>query len=83
VLVVEVLCELGNALGIGLGLELEALSAEEGLELLVVGDDTIVDDGEFPGGIGSVMFELASILGMLHTHARHKGTEQRTCEDGS
>jgi hypothetical protein len=55
VLVVEVLCELGNALGIGLRLELEALSGEEGLELLVVGDDAIVDDGEFPGGIGSVM----------------------------
>lgn len=54
VLVVDVLGQLGNALGIGLGLELEALAREESLELLVVGDDTIVDDGELPVGVRSV-----------------------------
>lgn len=53
VLVVDVLGELGNALGIGLGLKLEALALEKNLQLLVVGNDTIVDDGEFPGGVGS------------------------------
>lgn len=52
VLVVEVLGELSNALGVGVGLELEALGAQEGLEFLVVGDDTIVDNGELPGRIG-------------------------------
>lgn len=54
VLVVNVLCELGNALGIGLGLELETLAAEQGLEFLVVCNDTVVDDGELPGGIRAV-----------------------------
>jgi hypothetical protein len=52
VLVVDVLGQLGNALGVGLGLEAEALALEEGLQLLVVGDDTIVNDGELPVGVG-------------------------------
>lgn len=51
VLVVDVLCELGDGLGVGLGLELEALGLEERLDLLVVGDDAIVDDGELPVGV--------------------------------
>jgi hypothetical protein len=51
VLRVDVLCEFGNGLGIGLGLELEALALKEGLKLLVVCDDTIVDNGELPGGV--------------------------------
>ena len=42
------------AIGISVRLELEALASEEGLELLVVGDDAIVDNGEFPVGIGSI-----------------------------
>lgn len=54
VLVVDVLCELGDALGIGLGLKAEALALEQGLELLVVGNDTIVNDGELPVGVGPV-----------------------------
>lgn len=54
VLVVDVLCELGDALSIGLGLESEALALEQGLQLLVVGDDTIVNDGELPVGVGPV-----------------------------
>jgi hypothetical protein len=54
VLVVDVLCELGNALSVGLSLELETLGLEESLKLLVVGDDTVVDDGELPVGVRSV-----------------------------
>jgi hypothetical protein len=52
VLVVEVLGELRDALGIRLGLEAEALALEQSLELLVVGDDTVVDDGELPVRVG-------------------------------
>jgi hypothetical protein len=51
---VDVLGELGNGLGVGLGLKLEALAFEEGLEFLVVGDDAVVDDGEFPIRVGAV-----------------------------
>lgn len=54
VLVVEVLCELGNALSVGLGLKFVALGAQEGLKLLVVGDDSVVDDGKLPGRVRSV-----------------------------
>ena len=43
-LVIEVLGELSDALGICLGLELEPLSFKESLKLLVVGDDAVVDD---------------------------------------
>lgn len=50
---VEVLCELCDALGVGFGLEAVALALEEGLELLVVCDDAVVDDGELPLGVGS------------------------------
>jgi hypothetical protein len=53
VLVVEELGELGDALGVGFGLEAEALGLEQSLELLVVGDDAIVDDGELPVGVGA------------------------------
>ena len=51
VLVVDVLCELGNIFSVGLSLELEALALEQGLEFLVVCDDTVVDDGELPVGV--------------------------------
>ena len=54
VLVVEILGQLGNALGIGLGLEPEALALEQGLQFFVVGDDSIVHDGELPGRVGPV-----------------------------
>jgi len=53
VLVVKVLGELGDALGIGLGLETEALALQERLQFLVVGDDTIVNNGELPVDVGS------------------------------
>ena len=52
VVVVDVLCQLGNALGVCLSLELVALGLQESLKLLVVCDDTIVDDGELPVGVG-------------------------------
>lgn len=55
ILVIEILGKLSNALGIGLGLELEALAGEEGLQLLVVGDDTIVNNGELPGRVGPAL----------------------------
>jgi hypothetical protein len=52
VLRVDVLCELSNGLGIRLRLELEALALEQGLELLVVCDDSVVDNAELPVGVG-------------------------------
>lgn len=63
VAVVDVLDQLGNALGIRLGLESEALALEQGLELLVVGDDTIVDDGELPGGVRASKGSAGFFLG--------------------
>ena len=51
--VMEVLGELGDALSVSLGLEAEALALEEGPELLVVCDDTVVDDGKLPVGVRS------------------------------
>ena len=48
VLVVEVFGKLGNALGVCVGLESEASTFEKSLQLLIVGDDTIVDDRELP-----------------------------------
>jgi hypothetical protein len=53
VLVVHKLGQLGDALGICLRLELEALALEKSLELLVVGNDTIVDNGELPVRVGA------------------------------
>ena len=82
VLVVQVLGQLGNALGIGLGLESEALALEQSLELLVIGDDTIVNDAEFPCGIrpakgGDVCQQRPALK---KAKAR---TENLTCEGGS
>lgn len=54
VVLVDVLCQLGNALGVCLGLELVALGSQESLKLLVVCDDTVVDNSELPVGVGSV-----------------------------
>lgn len=53
VLIVEVLRKFGNAFGVGFSLKLEALGSQEGLEFLVIGDDTIVDDREFPSWVRS------------------------------
>ena len=44
--VVDVSNELCDDLRVGLGLEPEALGLEEGLDVLVVGDDPVVDDDE-------------------------------------
>ena len=44
--VVDVSDELCDDLRVGLGLEPEALGLEEGLDVLVVGDDPVVDDDE-------------------------------------
>lgn len=52
VLVVEILCELRNAFCVRLGLKPETLGLKESLELLVVGDDAVVDDGKLPCGVG-------------------------------
>jgi hypothetical protein len=68
VLAVDVLCELGDGLGVGLRLELEALALEQGLELLVVCDDTIVDDGELPVGVGPGYDESAWRLFYIHIY---------------
>jgi hypothetical protein len=54
VLVVDVFGELSDRLGVGLGLELEAPALEKGLELLVVCDDAVVDDGKLPVGVRPV-----------------------------
>ena len=54
VLVVKVLGKLGNALGVGLRLESETLALQQSLQFLIVGDNTIVNDGELPGGIGTI-----------------------------
>ena len=53
VLVVDVLGKLRDALGVGVCLKLVALGRQEGLKLLVVGDDTIVDNREFPSRVRS------------------------------
>lgn len=57
----DVLCELGNGLGVRLRLELEALALEQRLELLVVCDDSVVDDGELPVGVGPGRGALACV----------------------
>jgi hypothetical protein len=54
-LVVNVLGELCNALCVGLGLELEALSNQKRLKLLVVGNDAVVDDAELPVWVRSTV----------------------------
>lgn len=54
VLIVEVFGKFGDALGVCLRLESEPLAFEECLQLLVVGNDAIVNDRKFPIRIGSV-----------------------------
>lgn len=60
VLSVDVLGELCDCLSIGLGLELVALALEQSLQFLVVCDDTVVDDGELPVGVGPVWPRVSS-----------------------
>ena len=54
VLVEDELGQLGDGLSVGLGLEAHALGLQEHPQFLVVGDDTVVDDGELPLGVGAV-----------------------------
>lgn len=54
VFIEDVLGQLGDGLCVGLGLEYKALGLEQSSQLLVVGDDTIVNDGELPLGVRSV-----------------------------
>lgn len=51
--VVEELGEFGNALGVCVAFELEALALKQSLEFFVVGDDAVVNHSELPLGIGS------------------------------
>ena len=62
--IVEIFGEFGNAFGVRLGLELEAFALEESFELLVVCNDTIVNDSEFPLDVGSAS-ELAGLRMVL------------------
>lgn len=61
-LVIEVLGKLGNAFGIGLGLKAESLALKQGLQFLVVRDDTVVDDGELPSRIGANSHRVISLV---------------------
>lgn len=61
VLIVDVLGELGNSLSVGFGLEAETLRFEQYSQFLVVGDDTVVNDGELPFGIRSGQAMLAEL----------------------
>jgi hypothetical protein len=54
VLVEDELGQLGNGLSVGLGLEAHALGLQEHPQFLVVGDDTVVDNGELPLRVGAV-----------------------------
>lgn len=53
-LVVQVFCQLGNALGVCFCFEAEASTLKESPQFLVIGDDTIMNDGKFPLGIRPV-----------------------------
>jgi hypothetical protein len=53
-LVVQVFCKLGNALGVCFGFETEASALKESPKFLVIGDDTVVNDGKLPLGIRPV-----------------------------
>lgn len=91
VLIVDILCELGNSFCVSLSLELETLALEESLQFLVVGDDAVVDNGELPFGVRSVVRIVsarASRIGptdMRTANACPWSWDQisRTCEDGS
>ena len=48
ILIIDVLSELCNSLGISLCFEFEAFTLKESLEFLIIGDDTIVYNRELP-----------------------------------
>lgn len=51
VVIVKVFCKFGDVFGIGFGFEFEVFSSQQGFEFFVVGDDVIVDNGEFLVGV--------------------------------
>ena len=57
--IVEEFGKFCNAFSIGVSLEFEALALKESLELFVVRDDAVVDNGELPLGIGSRICQLS------------------------
>lgn len=71
--VVEEFGEFSNALGVRIGLELEALALEKRPELFVVGDDTIVDDGELPLGVRPILCQLRFDLLCLRAYLTYVG----------
>jgi len=56
--VIDILCELGNTLSVSLALKDIAILLQDSLELLVVGDDTVVNDGELAGRVRSVRMRV-------------------------
>lgn len=64
-LVEQILGKFSDALGIGLCLEPEALALQESSEFLVIGDDSIVDNGEFPVQVRSVKKRTRSSISTL------------------
>jgi hypothetical protein len=65
VLLVNVLCQLRNSLCIGLSFEFVAFAFEKGLQFLVVGDDAIMYDREFPVWIGSIPIMLRQLANSM------------------
>lgn len=61
VLVVDEFGKLGDALGIGVRLKLDALGAQKSLELSVVGNDTVVNDSELVVGVRSLGMAVLSL----------------------
>jgi hypothetical protein len=78
VLGVDVQGKLRDGLGVSLRLELVALALEQRLQLLVVCDDTVVDDSKFPVGVGPSDDESAPLskpksrLQDMGEHPRHR-----------
>lgn len=75
--VVKVLAENGNGFGVGVALELEATLFEDHPEFSEVGDDTVVNDGELVGWVGSMRVAVQGAgltvggpSGVSHTHLR-------------
>jgi hypothetical protein len=56
--VIDILCELGNTLSVSLALKDIAILLQDSLELLVVGNDTVVNDGELAGSVRSVRMRV-------------------------
>jgi hypothetical protein len=51
VLAIKVLGQLGDAFGVGIGLEAESFGFQQRLQLLIVGNNAIVNNAKLPGRI--------------------------------